>query len=414
MLFFISIFARKMYKVILKSKLVKAKKSGTYSRLLRKYRDRYKKVAASAPAVDRVDLYAEENPITFSTDNQSKSVDSQTINDVTLKSDERNLIADIRKWAAEHHIPQLALKSLIGILNSNLGLQLPKDPRSIMRTPRNIDLVPMKEKGQYWHQGLESCLKRIFRDMSTSMSISLNVNIDGLPIYKSTTKNFWPILCNIYEFPEIAPFTVGIFYGIGKPKDVNEFMNAFVEELMSLIQSGISINGCQLSIAIRCFICDTPARSFIKGVISFNGKYGCLKCTTKGRYSMLSKTMTYPELTAPLRTDAKFRSMEYTDHQRVYTPLVKLPLDMIQDIVVGDSLHLLELGVMKKLLTGWRTGSLSLKAKWSTSQKTEISEYLVSVKFPAEIHRQMRSLEFVSLWKGLEYRNFLNYYGFVL
>lgn len=75
-----------MYKVILKSKLVKAKKSGTYSRLLRKYRDRYKKVAASAPAVDRVDLYAEENPITFSTDNQSKSVDSQTINDVTLKS----------------------------------------------------------------------------------------------------------------------------------------------------------------------------------------------------------------------------------------------------------------------------------------------------------------------------------------
>lgn len=272
----------------------------------------------------------------------------------------------------------------------------------------------MGETGQYWHQGVVSCLKRIFRDISSSMSISININVDGLPIYKSAAKNFWPILCNVHEFPDIGPFVVGIFYGNGKPKDVNEFMNPFIEELEPLLQSGVIINGYHLNITIRCFICDTPARSFIKGVISFNGKYGCLKCTTKGRYSELSRTMTYPELTAPLRTDQLFRSMEYPNHQRGNTPLVKLPIDMIQDIIVGDSLHLLELGVMRKLLAGWRTGSLSLRTKWSTSQKKEISEYLVNVKFPSEIHRQMRSLEFVSLWKGLEYRNFLNYVGIVL
>ncbi|EAT45714.1 AAEL003021-PA [Aedes aegypti] len=201
------------------------------------------------------------------------------------------------------------------------------------------------------------------------MTVSINVNVDGLPIYNSTTKNFWPILCNIYEYPSIAPFTVGIYYGNGKPKDINQFMSPFIEELVNLLRLGVTINGYQLNLRIRCFICDTPARSFVKAVISFNGKYGCLKCTTKGRYSMLTRTMTYPELTAPLRTDEKFRSMEYSNHRRGQTPLMQLPIDMIQDIIVGDSLHLLELGVMKKLLTGWRTGSMTLKAKWSVTQK---------------------------------------------
>ncbi|XP_053699460.1 uncharacterized protein LOC128746436 [Sabethes cyaneus] len=176
-------------------------------------------------------------------------------------------------------------------------------------------------------------------------------------------------------------------------------------------RSGITINGYKLTITIRCFICDTPARSFIKGVTNFNGKYGCIKCTTKGRYSHISRTMTYPQLNAPERTDEKFRSMEYLDHQRNSTPLLKLPIDMIRDVIVGDSLHLLELGVMKKLLTSWRTGSMSMKAKWSCNQKKEISEILLDIKFPMEIHRQMRSLEYVALWKGLEYRNLLSYVG---
>ncbi|EAT39723.1 AAEL008504-PA [Aedes aegypti] len=203
-----------------------------------------------------------------------------------------------------------------------------------MRTPRNVDIRPMGGGGQYWHQGLEPCLRRIFRDIRTDTSISININIDGLPIYKSTTKNFWPILCNIYEIPSIAPIVVGIFYGYGKPKDVNAFLNPFIDELLPILESGIIIHGHRLSIHIRCFVCDTPARSFIKNVTNFNGKYGCIKCTTKGRFSQLSRTMMYPELNAPLRTDKEFRENQYPDHQRGYTPLVKLPIDMVNDIIL--------------------------------------------------------------------------------
>ncbi|XP_058811162.1 uncharacterized protein LOC131676050 [Topomyia yanbarensis] len=87
---------------------------------------------------------------------------------------------------------------------------------------------------------------------------------------------------------------------------------------------------------------------------------------------------------------------------------------MIEDVIVSDALHLLELGVMRRLFNGWRTGSMTKRAKWSTTEKAEISQFLEKIRFPKEIHRRMRPIELASLWKGLEYRNFLNYVGLVI
>lgn len=325
-----------------------------------------------------------------------------------------NFVAGIRNWSTEFHISQAAVTSLAGVLNTHLGVRLPSDARTIMRTPRNIFITEMSDNGHYWHQGLKNCLQKALEHLDRSLSISLNVNVDGLPVHKSSTKNFWPILCKIHEIPEIAPMAVGIYYGCSKPKSATEFLNPFIDELLSIMESGLVINGYPVTVKIRCFICDSPARSFIKGVINFNGKHGCLKCTTKGKYDYTANTVVYPQTNAPARTDEMFRNKEYPEHQRNETPLVRLPIDMVEDIIVSDALHLLELGVMRRLLNGWRTGSMTKRAKWSTMEKAEISDFLVKLRFPKEIHRRMRSLEFVSLWKGLEYRNFLNYVGLVL
>lgn len=306
------------------------------------------------------------------------------------------------------------MQSLTRLLNANLNLDLPKDPRTIMSTPRNLTVTPLDDNGSYWHQGLTFCLQKALNDIPQSMTISLNINIDGLPIYKSSTKSFWPILFNIQEIPGIQPLVIGIYYGGAKPKDAGQYLKPFIEELVELLEHGLQINDKRITVKVRCFICDTPARAFIKGVINFNGKYGCIKCTTKGTYSHISRTMVFPDCSAPLRTDELFRAKAYPDHQRYDSPLTKLPINMIEDVIVADSLHLLELGVMKKLLTGWRTGNMTMKTKWSTFEKTQISKMLISVELPKEIHRRMRSLDHVSLWKGLEYRNFLNYVGIVI
>lgn len=75
--------------------------------------------------------------------------------------------------------------------------------------------------------------------------------------------------CNIIaEMPEVPPIAIAIWCGDGKPTNLNDFLRSFVMESDHLITNGLTVNNHLISIHIRCFICDTPARSFIKGVVN--------------------------------------------------------------------------------------------------------------------------------------------------
>lgn len=54
--------------------------------------------------------------------------------------------------------------------------------------------------------------------------------------------------------------------------------------------------------------------------------------------------MSYPKTNCPLRTDESFRSKSDEDHHKIETPLVNLPINLIEDFIVADSLHLFDLG----------------------------------------------------------------------
>lgn len=59
--------------------------------------------------------------------------------------------------------------------------------------------------------------------------------------------------------------TIAVWCGNGKPIDCNVFLSEFVEELKHLLDDGLCVNNHKITIHISCFICDTPARSFLKG-----------------------------------------------------------------------------------------------------------------------------------------------------
>lgn len=65
--------------------------------------------------------------------------------------------------------------------------------------------------------------------------------------------------------PELGVFVIAIWCGESKPTVLNEFLDRFVGELNDILLSGIAINDHQLKVLIRCFVCDSPARAFIKG-----------------------------------------------------------------------------------------------------------------------------------------------------
>lgn len=155
----------------------------------------------------------------------------------------------------------------------------------------------------------------------------------------------------------------------------------------------------------------------VLGTANFNAHHGCQKCTTIGSFNELSRTTVFKTgVECPKRTDECFRKGEYGHHHKRNTPLTQLDVDMIKQFPVGDSLHLLHLGVMKRLLFAWRDGIFrKTRTKLSAAHIEDISKFLTTkCKFPREIHRRMRGLDCLSHWKGLECRSFILYVGIVV
>lgn len=59
-------------------------------------------------------------------------------------------------------------------------------------------------------------------------TIELQINIDGLPISRSSSGQFWPILAKI-NTQNSKPFVIGTYYGHKKP-DNYVFLKEFIDE----------------------------------------------------------------------------------------------------------------------------------------------------------------------------------------
>lgn len=73
---------------------------------------------------------------------------------------------------------------------------LPNDYRALLDTPRYVDIIPLGG-GHFWYNGIEKNLKNVFSNLNKNMSIALMFNVDGLPLFNSSQKSFWPILAAV-------------------------------------------------------------------------------------------------------------------------------------------------------------------------------------------------------------------------
>jgi hypothetical protein len=102
------------------------------------------------------------------------------------------------------------------------------------------------------------------------------------------------------------------------------------------------------------------------------------------------------------------------EHHKGPSPLIDLPLDMIHSFPL-DYMHLVCLGVMKRLLLHW-VGKGGNLCRLPSRIVDQISEKLISLArlCPSEFARKPRSLNEVSMWKATEFRQFLLYTGMVV
>lgn len=126
--------------------------------------------------------------------------------------------------------------------------------------------------------------------------------------------------------------------------------------------------------------------------------------------------MSFPHIGAENRSDESFRNREDLAHHREYTIIEQLPINMITDFSTSDCLHLLHLGIMKKLLLLWMGLSDNFEFKWTQSDVTDMNRLLAecNTDLPSDVHRAVRNLNYVKFFKGTEFRLFLNYIGIVV
>nr|CAH7730480.1 unnamed protein product [Callosobruchus chinensis] len=321
-------------------------------------------------------------------------------------------------WVLKHNISHTAVNDLLHILRNNPNIeevqQLPADARSLLGTVREV-IVKNVYPGSYYHFGIEKCLTDLVNQQQMSQrecwkdnNLQLNINIDGLPISKSSSNQVYPILCNIVGSKFVG--MIGIYYGKEKPHNANEFLQDFVDDLINISSTGTCIKGKTYNVRVKSFICDAPAKSFIKCTKGHSAYSSCTKCNIEGEY-MENRVCFFNSEGAHLRTDAGFRSKLDTDHHVGTTILEAVPeLNMIKNFPL-DYMHLVCLGVIKKLLLLWCCGKPLTKI--SFHKISSISDLLreLASNVTSEFNRKPRGLNEVKRWKATEFRQFLLYTG---
>lgn len=102
----------------------------------------------------------------------------------------------LRLWAVSHRITQSAINELLAILIFGGFAFLPKDSRTFMRTPAKIDIVQVTN-GKLWYHGIQKSIENVLCKITRDISITLDFSFDGLPVFKSSNVQFWPILSSI-------------------------------------------------------------------------------------------------------------------------------------------------------------------------------------------------------------------------
>lgn len=337
----------------------------------------------------------------FSTDQNSSDKSDAPVTDFNLQE-------FLRNWSIENRITLHATSQLLKGLK-HIQKDLPLDARTLLQTPR-IVLIEKMGNGEFVYFGIKNMLeKNAYNFPSNHVTLALNFNIDGIPLFKSSQTEFWPILCSVQDYDTVAPFPIAIFCGTGKPP-IDEYFKEFVAELKHLLEHGFVCAGISFKLWVRAFIADAPAKAYMRCVKLYSGYYGCDRCTTKGSFF---GRVTFPDVSAPLRTDDTFKLCIDENFHHRQSPLADLNIGLVSTFPL-DYMHLVCLGVMKRLIQFWLRGMKGVRvkhARMSVAYQNALSAYLFESRkvWPSDFCRKPRGVNDVDRWKATELRQFLLY-----
>lgn len=332
-----------------------------------------------------------------------------------MQSNKQDLRSKLCNWAVECNVNHSVVNSLLKLLHVHHP-ELPLDCRTLLNTNNNKQEKSGSyisyENGEMWYKGIVASISEIlshgtFVVKKPDAVFIIDIGIDGLPLFKSSSVSVWPIMGCIRERGQ-SPFLIAAYCGEDKPHCLEAFLQELVLEIDYLSLNPISYQKCCVKIKIGNFICDAPARSFLKCIKPHMGHYSCERCTVKGEIH--ERRMVFTDLSAPLRSDSSFTNRENPEHHTGTSPLEKCHTKMISQFPL-DFMHLVCQGAMRRLLWFWiEEGN---KSRLQLRKRKEISSSLQALRkyCPSDFTRFPRSLKQWKKFKATELRMFLLYVG---
>lgn len=322
----------------------------------------------------------------------------------------------LKDWALKFKPSRECCNYLLGILAEE-NLNVPSDIRTLLPKTANFSIrcVP---PGFYSHFGIENQLMSLSSYFYECDEIVFDINVDGIPLFRSSRVQLWPILIRIVNLKITSILPIGVYVGKQKPSDLEVYLQDFVEEITCLSQTGICIKNKTVRLTLRAVVCDAPATSFICGTVGHTSSYGCSKCTQVAK--QIDHVLTYSIDSGPLISDEDFKERRLKSrHQKTFrskiSPLEKINLNMVSQVAL-DSMHLVDLGVVRKFLMRLLNNKIGLEYKVSKENILNISKDLKSLRkyIPLEFARRPRGFEDIVHWKATEFRQFLLYTGILV
>ena len=113
-----------------------------------------------------------------------------------------------------------------------------------------------------------------------------------------------------------------------------------MDDIIFLQENGLRFKDKLYSIAIRVFVCYTPAHAMLKNVKGHTGYSGCEASTTRWENSHEGNNMSFPEVDVSVRTNVAFKEMRDNDHHKGPNPLRRVSVGMISQFGL-DYTHLI-------------------------------------------------------------------------
>lgn len=311
------------------------------------------------------------------------------------------------------NLPRRAMQELLSILCRH-GVDVPS---SVYKLNKEREVSRFTEFGNFAYLSIEDNLGFCFKNSLLRFSelrcnsgqflINMHVNIDGLPLFKSSQMSLWPILIRFENY--FRPLPVAVFCGYGKP-DLTTFLSKFIEDINIFKNIGIKIFENIIFLDEIVFLCDAPARAYLQSIKGHCAFDGCGYCRQQGVRQ--NDRVVFSTVSGSDRTDLDYLHFR-ENNQLQLSPLIKVvPL---KSAFPPEYMHLLCLGVCRKLFHFYfrPTKHLRLTCKLSSKLIFDLSSSIRFVKpfIPSDFQRKPRGLNDLEYFKATEFRMFLLYLG---